>query len=287
MPATHAARSTTLDRPPSWGPRSDRTLHFHPPASNGAPHPVLPPHSAHYPQHLASLPSPQPRYSVQGQPPAPTYAAGHAATSYSHHHHHHHIAGAHQDAVGGMPVPPPSYSQVYTRLTSAPTSPQYARHRLPSSSNIEMKTAGATMASPGGSVSTSASPADPTSPSDRSEDMMRDSPSDRLGGSTGREVQRRQRNAEASARCRLKKRMKEKEDRHRYQEMEKQVQKLWSKLIIYETKNSEEAVKQLLEHRVPVDAMMPKLLTKVDRLIDENRYLRRKVGVDAERSAVS
>ncbi|KAJ1974247.1 hypothetical protein H4R35_003707, partial [Dimargaris xerosporica] len=284
MPAaTHAMPSMALDMPPSWGTRSDHPLHQHPPAAHGAPHTALPPHSTHYPQHLTSLPS-QSHYPVRAQPPA--YTLGHATTSYPHlcHHHPHHPAGVRQDATSGTTVPPPPYSQAYGSLTSTPTSPQYTRHNLPPPSNIDAKMTGASLASPGGSVSTSASPADITSPSDRSDDMPRDSLPEKVAG---REVQRRQRNAEASARCRLKKRMKEKEDRHRYQEMEKQIEKLWSKLIIYETKDSEEAVKQLLEHRVPVDAMMAKLLLKVDRLIDENRYLRRKVEIDAERPTVA
>ncbi|KAJ1926136.1 hypothetical protein IWQ60_004071 [Tieghemiomyces parasiticus] len=113
----------------------------------------------------------------------------------------------------------------------------------------------------------------------RSSDTRRSSPAAASGATspaagTDKEATRRIRNAEASARCRYKKRQKEKKDHDRFTDMELQINKIWSKIVLYEAGNTDEGLNLLFSDKSTPDDIVRRLTTKVDRLINENRNLR-------------
>ncbi|KAJ1961379.1 hypothetical protein IWQ62_003889, partial [Dispira parvispora] len=92
-----------------------------------------------------------------------------------------------------------------------------------------------------------------------------------------KESSRRMRNAEASARCRKKKRDKEREEQVRNQQIRGHMESIWSKVTLYESRSAEEALAQLRAKQANPEDIMAKLVIKVENIIDDNRFLKRKV----------
>ncbi|KAJ1653981.1 hypothetical protein IWQ61_006001 [Dispira simplex] len=104
------------------------------------------------------------------------------------------------------------------------------------------------------------------------------SPTSPIAGTKDRESSRRMRNAEASARCRKKKREKEREEQMRNQKVRAHMESIWSKVTLYESRSAEEALLQLRAKQANPEDIMAKLVIKVENIIDDNRYLKRRVA---------
>ncbi|KAJ1990264.1 hypothetical protein H4R33_001768 [Dimargaris cristalligena] len=224
-----------------------------------------------WPDHHHPPPPSNPRLSTTS-PPVYYHSLPQAHPSHTHHHY-------------SKPQNPGSPAEAPPSAHYSPYSPQPTRPTLPSPSNASAP--GRTYfpyprSSPRTRESRSPIEPHPSIPAAApSVPVLGDSSGHSiqaaLASSQTKEATRRVRNAEASARCRQKKRQKEREDTERFHDIGLQIERLWSKITLYEAPSSEEAIAMLLHNKLTADEIMPKLVAKVDQLLDENKKLRKQL----------